>query len=643
MKILTLKKTGCVLSLLGLVVVSISCRTTTSSRGHGKLLETREVQLDAGRDFTCLLRSGALKCWGSEAWAEEQLGAGITKVAVGEFHHCVIQEFGLKCWGRNDLGELGDGTQTGRTEPKFVLGLQEGVSDVSVGDQHTCAIQNGAVSCWGSNEKGQLGDGTFGSHRPTPVAVLGLERGVSQVVAGEEHSCALKQGAVYCWGQNSEGQLGDGTFDSRTLPRLVVGLESDVTELVAGGWHNCAIKNSKVYCWGGNSYGQLGDRTYRPSAQARELIEAGFPLRALDASLTHTCANRSGAMVCWGLSHMSLDRNDPQIVDKMESGVGMIALGWEHACVLKDMEVICWGLKNHQNELGDQTRSVFTVPTLVRDLKSNVTNFSSDGAETCVIQFQRVKCSKRNKSRREPANPTFRGARVEGLGAGVSEISVTNRKCAIAEGALKCWGRGAPSEDIASLVPGFESGVTRLSDGGWCVLRDGGVYCFRDGEYTVEKGWESGVTDIVGGYAIKNGALQVRGKTGQLPQTVKGFESGVSKIYKDGRCVVKDGVFVCIGEDLESVRISELRVEHPPDDYLLSNNYFFVVTEGKLMIYSRDGEILRGEIFQGIDSGVTKIERTSMGICILQDDGLKCWETPKSNSRSQGLIKVKVW
>jgi alpha-tubulin suppressor-like RCC1 family protein len=90
---------------------------------------------------------------------------------------------------------------------------------ISMGKQHSCAIRQGALWCWGDNSQGQLGDGTS-IWRSTPVQVIGLTSGVTHVAAGYSHTCAIHEGALKCWGINGAGQLGDG-YDTK-LPLSVV-------------------------------------------------------------------------------------------------------------------------------------------------------------------------------------------------------------------------------------------------------------------------------------------------------------------------------------------------------------------------------------------------------------------------------------
>jgi alpha-tubulin suppressor-like RCC1 family protein len=124
---------------------------------------------------------------------------------------------------------------------------------------HTCAWQmGGIVVCWGDNGQGQLGDGTM-TMQTEPVAVAGGLDSVTDLTAGAAHTCAVRGGdTVFCWGDGASGQLGnDATVDSPT-PVMVVGLGL-AAQLAAGTQHTCVRRtDGAVLCWGSNIAGQLG-------------------------------------------------------------------------------------------------------------------------------------------------------------------------------------------------------------------------------------------------------------------------------------------------------------------------------------------------------------------------------------------------
>lgn len=140
------------------------------------------------------------------------------------------------------------------------------VQQMDLGYLHSCVVKtNGTLWCWGYNWVGELGLGTTStSGVPTPSQVTALGSGVAQVNGGNHHTCARKtDGTIWCWGDNTYGQLGDGTTTQRTSPVKVASLGTNNAEVVAGGDHTCARKtDNSLYCWGSNNVGQLA-RVYR--------------------------------------------------------------------------------------------------------------------------------------------------------------------------------------------------------------------------------------------------------------------------------------------------------------------------------------------------------------------------------------------
>src|SRR5947207_2735517 len=168
---------------------------------------------------------------------------------------------------------------------------------VAAGGAHTCDLNaSGQASCWGDNSFGELGDGTTSTRLvPTPVAG-GLT--FAALSAGGSHTCGVTaSGAAYCWGLNNNGQLGDGTTTDRLVPTAVTGGRTFAA--VSVGWfHACGVTTSgAAYCWGG---GPLGDGT-TTDRLVPTAVTGGLTFTALSAGGNHTCGvTTSGAAYCWG-------------------------------------------------------------------------------------------------------------------------------------------------------------------------------------------------------------------------------------------------------------------------------------------------------------------------------------------------------
>ena len=188
-----------------------------------------------------------------------------TKKQYKESYACAIQRGALKCWGNNNRGQLGNGTTKTSLIPQIAKGIESGVTAVSLERNYACAIQRGALKCWGNNNRGQLGNGTTKTSL-IPQIAKGMESGVTAVSVSDRsifssHTCAIQKRAVKCSGDNLYNQLGNKNFkDSYNVTFANVNnLESDVSILSSANRYNCAIQNEALKCWGNNMEGQLGN------------------------------------------------------------------------------------------------------------------------------------------------------------------------------------------------------------------------------------------------------------------------------------------------------------------------------------------------------------------------------------------------
>lgn len=153
----------------------------------------------------------------------------------GYLHSLALRSDGtIWAWGNNFYGQLGNGLSVNSTSPLLVSGLSN-VSRISGGYIHSVTlVSDGTVWTWGNNRYGQLGDGSTIEERLTPVQVMNIGNIINVATKGWHNLALNTEGRVFSWGNNSNGQLGDGTRSEINVPVNVEGLE-DIIDIGSGG------------------------------------------------------------------------------------------------------------------------------------------------------------------------------------------------------------------------------------------------------------------------------------------------------------------------------------------------------------------------------------------------------------------------
>lgn len=225
---------------------------------------------------------------------------------------------------------------------------------------HTCGLAtDGFVYCWGDNSHGQLGNAATSTTSPFRIADT-LSLSFASLSAGYQHACGVTvTGAGYCWGDDNYGELGSGTA-AASLTAVAVAGSQTFQQVSAGYYYSCGLTTAgAAYCWGNNGYGALGDST-TITRSAPVAVRGGLTLSSVRTGFYHTCGlTTSGIAYCWGLNDHGQLGNDTTVDSPVPVAIAggvqfaSIAVGSYHACGLAaDGTAYCWG-GNGNGQLGN--------------------------------------------------------------------------------------------------------------------------------------------------------------------------------------------------------------------------------------------------------------------------------------------------
>ncbi len=347
--------------------------------------------------------------------------------------------------GQGYVLQAAAGTASTAAAP-FAVGLT--FESVDAGDSHTCAVTSGGTYCWGfwypnQDSVPQLVGG--------PVFV--------EVSSGRFHNCGrTAAGAVYCWGFNGRGALGNGTTEDSRVPVLVGG-GLTFASVSAGGFHTCALTPSgAAYCWGSDAQGQLGNGAYADSP-APVPVSGGLVFRSVSAGLSHTCGvTRSDEAYCWGSGfagelgneavQIGETRNTPVIVSGGLS-FAAVSAGFNITCgVTNAQSGYCWG--NGEGGVGDGKFAVESTPALVvGGLSFTAVSAGRSHACSLVTTTPGIQCWGANASGQVGDGTTDPRLTAILIDVGARPTAVTaseTHSCALTGSGLLCWGANDAGE-----------------------------------------------------------------------------------------------------------------------------------------------------------------------------------------------------
>jgi alpha-tubulin suppressor-like RCC1 family protein len=302
--------------------------------------EVTVVRTDIGAELTLEAQAtGTLDPW------------PFTAVAAGSYHTCAVDDVSSGyCWGLNDRSQLSGVADTLPVDIPTAVSGGLTWEDIQGGDFHSCGLTTGgSIYCWGQGyQTGQPGDSTTVTEDPAVVGGGAYE----SLAVGAYHTCGVKpDGRGLCWGEDVEGRLGNGTLESTNTPTEISGGFSWI-ELSAGHFHTCGIEagTGDAYCWGQGTEGQLGDGGI-DNMEAPALVANDINWMTISAGRFHTCGiSTTGDGFCWGEGGFNqlgigstADQTSPALLVGGHHWKDITAGQWHSCGVDHDDKLYCWG------------------------------------------------------------------------------------------------------------------------------------------------------------------------------------------------------------------------------------------------------------------------------------------------------------
>lgn len=388
---------------------------------------------------------------------------------------------------------------------------------LSAGYAHTCLVDaDHALWCWGDNTYGQLGDGTHAASS-TPKRIGGASTWQT-VSAGDAHTCAVRtDGTLWCWGFNDNGRLGIGSLANQDVP-IQVGTDSNWRAISVRS-HTCGIRSdATLWCWGQNSDGQIGDNTTQYRSVPTQVTSESW--QRVTIGSRHTCAIRSDdSLWCWGSNWASqlgtaTEMESDQLVPARERSGSTwknVVAGSNHTCgIRQDGGLYCWGLRAEDDTIAywSKQHRIGTDDDW-HEISSGLGDRYEAGVNGCGVRKDGgLWCWRTNTTEKE--------AHVERFGS-ASDWQIIRaggtHLCGVRSGGVWCWG----ANDRGQLGQGNVVGGPVQVDGEWRsataqgnssagVRTDGSLWRWGmyDGQFPSRSGDSNTWQRVAGGIGLKD-------------------------------------------------------------------------------------------------------------------------------------------